>query len=64
MTTVIAFTSPTAPRSVRLDRALHFMQTLLGETAGPNDQLYLELAERYDVTKDELVRAWIKAGLS
>lgn len=40
------------------------MQTLLGETAGPNDQLYLELAERYDVTKDELVRAWIKAGLS
>lgn len=61
---MIAFTDSTAPRAVRLDRALRFMKTQLGETVGPSDELYLELAERYDVTKDELVRAWIKAGFS
>jgi hypothetical protein len=63
---VIAFTDPAAPRPVRIARALTYMQTLLGNRAGhgPTNELYELLAERYDITRDELARAWIKAGFS
>lgn len=59
---MIAFTDTNAPRAVRIARALRYMKTLLGEADAPNEDLYRDLAERYGITRDDLARAWVKAG--
>ena len=61
---MVAFTDPTAPRELRIIRALEYMKTIFAEHAGqgPTSEIYEQLADRYDVTRDELATAWVEWG--
>lgn len=61
---MVAFTDPLAPRELRILRALEYMKILFGERAGqgPTNELYRELAERYDITTEEFATAWVDWG--
>ena len=54
----------TPTRDERLALAVKVMKGLLGDSNPPTQVLYEELAERYDVTVEELVWAWIQAGFA
>jgi hypothetical protein len=60
---MVTFAPAYAPRELRPERAVQEMRERLGGK-GPTEELYAELAERYDVTTDQLGQAWISAGLS
>lgn len=61
---MVTFADTTAPRELRLERALRAMRERLGTSTPPTRELYEELTRRYDVTEGELGQAWIRAGLS
>jgi hypothetical protein len=59
---VITFAPTSTPPQIRLAQAVAEMRDRLAGRP-PTRELYRELAERYEVTTDELGQAWIRAGL-
>lgn len=58
---MVTFSDTSAPKDLRLERALEEMKRRLGEKP-PTRALYAELASKYDVTEEELGRKWIEWG--
>ena len=61
---MVAFTDPHAPRELRILRALEYLQLVCSRAGqGPTRELYEQLAERYEVTRDELATALADWGM-
>ncbi len=50
------------PREDCVARAIKAMQEQLGEAKGPTHEFYREMAEKYDVTEEELHLGWIRTN--
>jgi hypothetical protein len=60
---MVTFAPTYGPRELRVEHAVQEIRERLRGKA-PTDELYRELAERYEVIMDELGQAWIRAGLA